>query len=108
MPSPLRPSAHAKLTAQWEWRTMQEEGGGGTIDSRWVGDPTGVCGDDVQDAWWILSLVTPASLLFIALYVACSLISSCCIVKCWGEGGLILKIYGKVGLMAKAAQTPHF
>ena len=45
MPSPLRPSAHAKLTAQWEWRTMQEEGGGGAIDSRWVRGPTGVCGD---------------------------------------------------------------
>jgi len=56
MPSPLRPSAHAKLTAQWEWRTMQEEGGGGAIDSRWVGGPTGVCGDDIQDVWWICLL----------------------------------------------------
>ena len=31
--SPLRPSAHAKLTAQWEWRT-REEGGEGLASSR--------------------------------------------------------------------------
>ena len=32
--SPLRPSAHAKLTAQWEWRTRQEEEGEGPAISR--------------------------------------------------------------------------
>lgn len=35
-PVPLRPSAHAVLTAQWEWRTMKEGGGATTDTTRFV------------------------------------------------------------------------